>query len=156
MLGSNSIDPRWTLGPFLHLKTLAPKGKGKRFEQIAEEVLKSRGHTVAKATNTQHDRIVDGLKFEIKGSTITKGSDDMFSFLQIRPAQDYDVLLFESFWFDGTVKYHRIPKEDLLKLVSSGVFSAQHGGKKGNSGTFSWNGDLAPFEPWYWFEVKVQ
>jgi hypothetical protein len=156
LLGINAIDPRWSNSPFKHLKSLAPRGKGSRMEKIAEEILQRRGHTVDKATSTDNDRVVDGAKVEIKGSTITKGSDDCFSFLQIRPAQEYEFLVLETFWFDGTIKFHRIPKDDVLKYVAGRVFVPQHGGKVGNSGTFCYNGNLDPFDQWFWFEVKVQ
>lgn len=156
LLGSNAIDPRWNNSPFFHLKTLAPRGKGSRFEKIAEAVFLHRGLDVKKATHTDHDRIVDGAKFEIKGSTITFGSDDCFSFLQIRPAQDYDYLVLETFWFDGTLKFHRIPKSDIAGLIASGVFVPQHGGKAGRSGTFIYNGPLTPFESYFWFEVQIK
>lgn len=155
LLGANDIDPRWATSPFFNLKTLAPKGKGKRFEQIAEAIFRDHGLDIKKPTNTDHDRIVDGAKFEVKGSTITKGSNDCFSFLQIRPAQDYDYLVLETFWFDGTIKFHRIPKADIAGLIANRTFVPQHGGNKGNSGTFCYNGDLTPFEPWFWFEVQV-
>jgi hypothetical protein len=156
LLGVNAIDPRWMTGPFSHLKSLAPRSKGSRMEKIAEEIFRQRGHTVTKATSTDNDRVVDGSKVEIKGSTITKNSDDCFSFLQIRPAQEYDFLVLETFWFDGTVKFHRIPKDAVLQYVADRVFVPQHGGNKGNSGTFCYNGNLAPFAQWFWFEIKVQ
>jgi len=156
LLATHAIDPRWTTGPFVHLKSLAPRGKGSKFEQIAQSIFEQRGMTVGKATSTDNDRTVDGATVEIKGSTITQGTNDCFSFLQIRPAQDYDYLVLETFWFDGTVKFHRIPKSAVHQLVSDGVFVPQHGGRKGNSGTFIYNGNLTPFEPWFWFQVKVQ
>lgn len=156
LLGADGIDPRWRSSPFFHLKTLAPRGKGSRFEKIAEAIFKGRGLSVKKATSTDHDRIVNGDKFEIKGSTITMGSDDCFSFLQIRPSQDYDYLVLETFWFDGTVKFHRIPKADLQGFIDRNVFVPQHGGRRGNSGTFIYNGNLEPFADYFWFEVQVQ
>lgn len=155
LLSGHSIDPRWLTGPFGDIKTLPAKAKGKRFEQIAQTILESRGHAVSRAVNKHHDRMVDGRKSEIKGSTITKGSDDCFSFLQIRPAQDYDDMILETFWFDGTVRFYRMDKTAVLTLVSQGVFVAQHGGKAGNSGTYSYNGNMHPFEAYFWFEIKV-
>lgn len=155
LLAGSDIDERWNDGPFLAIKLMPAKAKGKRFEQIAEYVFKSRGHAVAKPTNSDHDRIVDGAKYEIKGSTVTKGSDDTFSFLQVRPAQDYDFLILETFWFDGTIQYHRIPKADLKSMIDAKVFAKQHGGNKAESGTFCYNGNLAPFSEYFWFSVKV-
>lgn len=155
LLAGADIDPRWANGPFMGIKLMPAKAKGKRFEQIAETVFKSRGHTVGKPTNSDHDRIVDGSKYEIKGSTITKDTDDVFSFLQIRPAQDYDYLVLETFWFDGTLKFYRIPKQDIQGLIDSRVFKKQHGGNKAESGTFCYNGPVTPFQQYFWFDIMI-
>lgn len=155
LLESSDIDPRWARGPFFSLKQLPPKGKGKRFELIAESVFTQQGMDVRPPLSTDHDRIVDGLKIEIKGSTVTKGSDDCFSFLQIRPAQDYDFLVLEAFYFFGLIEYYRIPKQDIAELIQSKIFKSQHGGNEGNSGTFIYNGPMTPFAKYFWFKVKV-
>lgn len=155
LLDGVEIDSRWSDGPFLGIKLMPAKAKGKRFEELAHYVLEKLGHKVIRAINTDHDRIIDGLKTEIKGSTITKGSDDCFSFLQVRPAQDYDCLLLETLWFDGTVKFHRIPKQDLVAMISNGIFKKQHGGNRAESGTYCYNGNLKPFEPYLLTEVKI-
>ena len=156
LLAGVEVDPRWATGPFMGLKLMPAKAKGKRFEQIAQAVLESRGHRVERPLTSDHDRLVDSEKYEIKGSTITKGSDSSFSFLQIRPAQDYEYLLLETFWFDGTIKYYRIPKSDVVAFIELGVFKPQHGGNSGHSGTFCYNGELTPFSDHYWFTVKIE
>jgi hypothetical protein len=155
LLAGAEIDPRWTNGPFLGIKLMPAKAKGKRFEQIAQAVFIAYGHTVTKPQNSDHDRIVNGEKFEMKGSTITKNTDDVFSFLQIRPAQDYDALILQTFWFDGTIKYYKIPKSDIQMLISNKTFKKQHGGNKAESGTFCYNGNMKPFENYFWFSVQI-
>ena len=155
LLTGSEIDPRWNDGPFIGIKLMPPKAKGKRFEQIAESILCGLKHKVEKPKSSDHDRIVDGWKAEFKGSTITKGTDDTFSFLQIRPAQDYDFLIFEAFWFDGSIKFYKIPKSSIQSLIDAGVFKKQHGGNKAESGTYCYNGNLNPFDNYFWFEVKV-
>jgi hypothetical protein len=40
LLGSE-IDPRWASGPFLDIKLMPAKAKGKRFEQIATFILQN-------------------------------------------------------------------------------------------------------------------
>lgn len=110
---------------------------------------------VEKATSPEYDRVVDNQKMEIKGSTITKYSDDRFSFLQIRPDQDYDLLVLETFWFDGTVKFYKVDKQSIDMLIRNNVFKKQHGGNKAESRTFCYNGTMEPFEKWFWFEVKI-
>jgi hypothetical protein len=155
LLEDVDIDIRWTSGPFMGLKLLPPKAKGKRFEQISHSVFEQRGMLVEKPETSDHDRIVNSEKFEIKGSTITKGTDGMFSFLQIRPAQDYQYLVLAAFHFDGTIKYYKMSKSTILEFIAARIFKPQHGGNAGNSGTFCYNGTLEPFKDSFWFEVQV-
>ena len=144
LLVGAELDPRWADGPFQGLKLMPAKAKGTRFEQLAQAIFENKGLLVQKSISSDHDRIVDGKKAEIKGSTITKGRDDWFSFLQIRPAQDYECLILETFWFDGTVKFHKIPKTNVLQLVEQNIFKPQHGGSDGDSGT-----SYFPYSPHY-------
>lgn len=155
LLEGATIDPRWAAGPFMGIKLMPAKAKGKRFEEIAEELFQKRGHAVNKPVSSDHDRIVDGEKIEIKGSTITRGSDDCFSFLQIRPAQDYDHLVLETFWFDGTIQFFKIPKASVVSMIEQGIFKKQHGGNRAESGTFCYNGNLIPFQGFHWFTVQI-
>jgi hypothetical protein len=154
-LSDSPIDSRWFAGPFYNLKMLSAKTKGKRFEQIAQFVFESRCLVVDSPDSSDHDRIVSGEKLEVKGSTITRGTDDCFSFLQIRPDQDYDFLVLETFWFDGTIQFHKISKETVIKMIGLGIFKKQHGGNKAESRTFCYNGNMLPFSDHYWFDVKI-
>lgn len=154
LLGAE-IDPRWYNGPFFSLKLLPAKAKGKRFEQIIHAVLENRGHKVSKSTSTEFDRMIDDNRVEIKGSTITKNTNDKFSFLQIRPNQDYQYLMFVSFWFDGTIKVHRIPKSEIDTFIDNKVFKKQHGGNAVESGTYCYNGNLDIFEKYFWFSETI-
>jgi hypothetical protein len=154
LLAGSSIDSRWFQGPFAELKLMPAKAKGKRFEEIAEYIFLDKNMTVAKPLNSDHDRIVDGVSVEIKGSTITKDTDDVFSFLQIRPDQDYEYLVLETFWFDGKIKFYRLAKSAIIELINDGILKKQHGGNRAESRTFCYNGTMTPFEKYYWFEVK--
>ena len=77
LLAEGERDPRYENSPFRALKNLHAKQKGKRCEQITEHVLTKVGFTVEKPQNTDHDRIIDSHKVEIKGSTLNK--EPMFS-----------------------------------------------------------------------------
>jgi len=132
-------DSRYMNSEFRFLKQLHAKQKGKRYEEITACVLVNLGHTVSKPTSTDHDRIVDGLKVEIKGSCLNKGTNH-FSFLQIRPDQEYDEIMFSMFYPDGLV-IMKMTKEKVLDAIRAGVFKKQHGGNKANSGTFMYYGD---------------
>lgn len=132
-------DPRYENSAFRSLKQLPPKQKGKYFELIVSDVLKKIGFNVQSPVNTDHDRIVNSEKNEIKGSTLAKGSSN-FSFLQIRTNQDYDKLLFAMFYPEELVLI-QMAKEDVTKNIQAGVFKKQHGGNKGDSGTYCYYGN---------------
>ena len=156
LLSGDDLDPRWATGPFLGLKVLPPKAKGKRYEQIASRILAEYSHDVQPAINSDHDRVIDGVKHEIKGSTVTKNTDDWFSFLQVRPAQDYESLLLVCLWFDGRVDFYRLNKTSIKDLIEQRIFKPQHGGSRGNSGTFCYNGNMKPFSEFFWFSVTAK
>ena len=146
LLTEDIIDPRWEASRFFKLKLMKAKQAGARYERIASSIMKNLGNMIEKPENTDHDRIINGRKIEIKGSMVTKGSDDKFSFLQIRPDQDYDAVLFMAIDFD-TIKLYELNKEEIQERIDRGVFKKQHGGNKGNSGTFCYNGTIADLAP---------
>tara|TARA_Y100000296_G_scaffold64456_1_gene75667 strand:- start:393 stop:788 length:396 start_codon:yes stop_codon:yes gene_type:complete len=120
---------------------MKPKQAGSRYEKIVESIFTKMDMNVDPPLNTDHDRIVDGEKIEIKGSMITKGTDDEFSFLQIRPKQEYDTVVFLAVYFQEMHLYE-MSKADVKMKIKEGVFKPQHGGKKGDSGTFCYNGTM--------------
>jgi hypothetical protein len=132
-------DPRYTTSPFRKLKTLGPKQRGSRYEKISECILKGLGYAVMPPKSTDHDRIVNGCSIEIKGSMLGAGSDK-FSFLQIRPNQDYEELWFVMF-YPHRVEIWKMNKNQVQKCCDTGVFGPQHGGKTGDSGTFCYYGN---------------
>ncbi len=137
-------DPRYANSPFRYLKKLHAKQKGKRYEKITECVLKKIGYKVSKPTSTDHDRIVDGVKVEIKGSTLNKNTDH-FSFLQIRPDQDYDVIYFSMFYPDRLV-IMAMSKDKIKENISHRIFKEQHGGEGADSGTYLYYGNCESLE----------
>ena len=144
MINKNLLEPedrdtRYDNSPFFHIKGMGAKQKGKYYELITEDVLQKIGFTVEKPTNTDHDRIINGVKSEIKGSTLNKGTE-VFSFLQIRPAQDYQQLVFTMCYPDRLV-IMRLDKSTVTRYCKEGVFKKQHGGQKAESGTFCYYGN---------------
>lgn len=132
-------DPRYVNSVFCHLKGLGAKQKGKRYEKITEDVLRKIGFKVEKPTSSQHDRIINGRKVEIKGSMLARDSNT-FSFLQIRPNQEYDAIFFSMFYPDEII-IMEMDKKQIVENVKAGVFKSQHGGKSGNSGTYCYYGE---------------
>ena len=72
---------------------------------------------------------------------ITKGSDYCFSFLQIRPRQVYDRIVFLAIYFDR-IELYEMTKAEVVAAINEGIFKPQHGGKSGDSGTFCYNGTM--------------
>ena len=141
LITADIMDPRWEDSPFFKLKCMKAKQAGSRYEKIVENIYINAGREVAAPTSTEYDRIIDGLDTEIKGSMITKGSDNKFSFLQIRPKQSYDQVLFLAIGFE-TITLYTMTKAEVLEAIEAGIFKPQHGGKKGNSGTYCYNGTM--------------
>ena len=142
LISGDIMDPRWETSPYFMLKCMKAKQAGSRYEKIVENIYSNGGVSVEAPTSTDHDRIIDGELVEIKGSMITKGSDDKFSFLQIRPAQEYDKVVFLAIYFDS-IELYEMTKKQVLKAIDNGIFKKQHGGKKANSGTYCYNGSMA-------------
>ena len=120
-------------------KKMSSKRKGAAFEKIFEEHMLDTGADVQKPTNSDHDRIVNGVKVEIKGSTLW-GEGTHFRFQQIRSGQDYDIIVFVSV-FPDRIEFHYADKETAMKNLEiqdeDGNWPHnQHGGKTKNSGTF--------------------
>lgn len=97
------------------------------------------GFDVKPSDSTEHDIVVDSRKLEIKGSTLAKGTNN-FSFLQIRPSQDYDGILFALFYPDK-LEMLVMEKEDVVKYCNDGTFTKQHLGNGSASGTFLYYGN---------------
>lgn len=142
LLTEDIIDERWVDSPFYKLKLMKAKQAGSRYESIAKDILQKLGHTVESPESTDHDCIVDGEKIEIKGSMLTKGHDsDFFSFLQIRPAQDYHAIMFLTIDFDE-IHLYKMTKDKVVKAIDDKIIKKQHGGNKASSGTFCYNGSI--------------
>ena len=132
-------DSRYDNSPFVNLKSMTPKQKGCRYELITECVLKKLGHTVEKPKSSDYDRIVNGNRCEIKGSMLNKNTNN-FSFLQIRPDQTYDKIIFSMFYPNDCV-IMEMPKTLVIENIEKGIFKKQHGGNKANSRTFMYYGN---------------
>lgn len=139
LLAEEEMDERYIDSPFYFLKGMHAKQKGKRYEKITECVLQKLGYEVSKPTSTEYDRIVDGQRCEIKGSTLNKGKD-VFSFLQIRPDQEYDAMIF-TMCYPQELVMMEMTKKQILANIKNGTFKKQHGGNKAESRTFMYYGN---------------
>ena len=132
----------WLDSPFQWIKGgLASRTKGTVGEQIVEEWCLRKGFQVSPAPSTDCDRVIGGLRTEIKLSTRWKQGN--YKFQQIRD-QDYDVLICLGLSpFDASCWV--FPKAELWKRPP-GV-SGQHGGARGTD-TLWLNVNVERPHPW--------
>jgi hypothetical protein len=135
--------------PLMAMKSLSSKKKGKFFEKIYEEYASEQGKKVSGPGNSDHDRIVDGRKKEIKGSFLW-GTGTHFRWQQIRPEQDYEDIVFIAAYPDR-IEFYEADKQTVASFVQQRnekgewIYN-QHGGKKVNSGTFFLDGFPEDYE----------
>ena len=124
--------------PFKAIRDLHSRTKGSVFEKITAEWFTKNGCTIAKNESSDHDRIFvyngKRVKAEIKGSSIWKGTNN-FRFQQIRPDQDYDIVIFLAMYPDR-IDFHYADKETVEWAVDMGYLQNQHGGSSAKSGTY--------------------
>ena len=150
LLEEDVIDPRWLDSPFLNLKRMKAKQAGSRYEHIFCSIMSSIGFEVSSPTSTDHDVILDGIKTEIKGSMLNrtqKAEKELFSFLQIRPEQEYEQVGLICFYFNK-IRIFLITKNNINQMIENRILKKQHGGNKANSKTFCFNGDISKIEPY--------
>ena len=150
-LNEKNNDP-YKDSPFRVYKEMSSKKKGKYFELIVEQYLKKNNYTVSKSVNSDHDRVVNGKKLEIKGSMLW-GEGTHFRWQQIRTSQDYDVMCFVAIYPDRIELYGAtkdVVKSNVEVQNEKGEWiHNQHGGKRTNSGTFVIDGMPQDFQ---WFQ----
>lgn len=144
LLVEEQEDPRYANSPFRYIKRLQAKQKGKRYEAITRSVMKKLGFNIQSPESSDHDMLVDGERVEIKGSTLNKGTD-RFSFLQIRPDQEYDKMYFTMCYPDELV-IMEMDKATILENIRLKHFKKQHGGNKANSRTYLYYGNKETLE----------
>ena len=147
-VNNKDIDP-YNGSPFQIYKEMSSKRKGKFFEMIVAEYCENLGCIVDRAINSDHDRVISNKKTEIKGSMLWEGHEELFRWQQIRPDQDYDIMVFLAMYPDRIDLFASTKKEvcDFVqKQDEDGNFvHNQHGGKTVNSGTFFLQGKPSDF-----------
>lgn len=116
-------DIAWDGSPFAWIKTRPSRQRGKIGEQLVAGWCAAKGLNVSRSTNSDADKIIEGLRVEIKFSTLWEGG--FYKFQQVRD-QEYDVLVCLGISpFDAHVwvmKKSDIPFQNL---------EHQHGGARG-------------------------
>ena len=85
-----TVDDEWVGSPFSWIKLQPSRRVGKIGEQIVAQWCSEAGFNVARAPDSDADRVIAGLLTEIKFSTLWKGG--FFKFQQIRD-QRYEIVI---------------------------------------------------------------
>lgn len=118
-------EDEWLASPFGWIKRKPSRTVGKIFEQLISGWCAAKGFDVTASPNSESDRVIGGLRVEIKGSTLWKGGG--FKFQQIRD-QAYDVVICLGIHpYDAQCWV--IPKEVVMRHPEGVV--PQHGGRAG-------------------------
>ena len=132
-------DLSWEGSPFAWIRKCPPRRKGAIGEKLVAEFLSVKGFDVGRSPDIEADRVVDGLRVEIKTSFLWEGGGYIFQ--QFRD-QNYEVAIclgISPFAAHCWV----IPKSVIMDMWGgAGGLTSQHGGQGGS--------DTA------WFEVDPQ
>jgi len=103
--------------------------RGSVGEHIVSADMASRGHVVQDRVNAGHDRIIDGIKTEIKHAIQGKFGPDSHIINHISADKDWDRLVF--YGVNRPLENMRrvwFTKEDFLANINCGIFRRQQGG----------------------------
>ena len=145
VINNRDIDP-YADSSFKPIKDLSSKRKGRFFEVLTEEYCENLGFSIDKPKNSNHDSVINGKKVEIKGSFrwVVDGELTHYRWQQIRPSQDYEVMIFLA--VDPlNIRFYGANKQEVADFVTyqdaNGNFPYnQHGGMTVNSGCFRIDG----------------
>ena len=122
------VDTDWERSPFAWIKTLASRRAGAVFESLVAGWCAAKGLDVIRSPDSDADRVISGLRTEIKGSTLWRNGS--YKFQQLRD-QDYNLVVCLGISpFDAHCWV--IEKAVVMSLWNDGVIRSQHGGATGS------------------------
>lgn len=137
----NNID-LWEGTPFEGYVFMSNKAKGSLGERLLENIWTKNGDTVVPPTNTGHDRIVNGVKREIKFSLaqtnrkIKEITNNLFMLNHISVGKDWDELYFYGINRDFSTVEILLTKESFKEIMNTPnqpYFKSQQGGNTINN-----------------------
>jgi hypothetical protein len=118
----------WIHSPFGWIKTLPSRSSGAVFESLVAGWCAAKGLDVARSPDSDDDRVISGLRTEIKGSTLWRNGS--YKFQQLRD-QDYSIVVCLGVSpFDAHCWV--IEKVAVMECWDNGVIRSQHGGATGS------------------------
>lgn len=117
----------WEGSPFAWIKKRSSREIGAIGEKLVSQYLASKGFEIESSPDSKADRLVDGVRAEIKFSTLWKRG--IYKFQQLRD-QNYEfVICLGISPFD--VHCWVLPKTAIMRKWESGEIGPQHGGQAG-------------------------
>ena len=121
-------DMSWEGSPFAWIRQRPSRQRGSIAEKLVAGFLAAKDFDVVRSPDSEADRVIDGLRTEIKSSTLWKNGS--YRFQQLRD-QNYDVAICL-----GVSPFNAhcwvIPKSDIMKNWGTAEgLSSQHGGQAG-------------------------
>ena len=115
---------------------LNPASKGSKGERAVEEILKELGYSVKPRKNAGHDRIINGVKTEIKFAlAVNRNNNFQCIFNHIGMEKDWDEIILCCVNGDMEIRMVSFTKDNLpLELCSH-----QQGGRNGSNDDFMCN-----------------
>ena len=120
-------DSAWRKSPFGWIKKKPSRTIGAIVEALVECWLVANDLEVKRSGDSDADRIVEGIRVEIKGSTLWKSG--AYKFQQVRD-QNYEFLICLGI-SPHNAQCWVIPKSVIMPLWEAGVIKTQHGGQGG-------------------------
>lgn len=118
----------WAHSPFGWIKALPSRSAGAVFEALVAGWCAAKGLDVTRSPDSDADRIISGLRTEIKGSTLWRNGS--YKFQQLRDQHYSMVVCLGISPFDAHCWV--IPKDDVIRLWTTGEITSQHGGAGGS------------------------
>jgi len=123
-----SESPEWEGSPFAWIKTRPSRQVGAIGEKLLAGWLAARGFNVTRSGDSEADRVIEGLRAEIKFST--KWANGGYKFQQLRD-QRYDIVICLGV-SPFTAHCWVTPKADVMRLWKvEHRIASQHGGQSG-------------------------
>jgi len=146
---SNLQDP-WKGTPFEGYVLMSPRQKGEFGERFVSKMMTLAGHEVkrAKTSTAGHDRVISGIRTEIKFSLATRNkkkggvNKDKFLLNHMSECKDWERLIFFGINYkEEDCRLIWFTKEDFVKHInsSSPVIKRQQAGGKGGNDDFICN-----------------
>ena len=137
----------WAESPFAWIRRLPSRKKGTVSEQIISLWCAAHGFEVSSSPDTEADRVIAGLRIEIKSSTLW--AQGIYTFQQLRD-QNYDAVICLGL-SPHDVHCWILSKKLIIEKWESGDIKSQHGGKQGtDTAWFSVN----PKNPQHWLTPR--